>query len=242
MRKMIQNQQEKERVVSKSRPTVVNMFFVATSLSAALNPIATKSSGMPIVKPDSRMSTEPNSIDASSTSKVRLKDAYIDGLLEKQRGPSHQEEEDSEDSDFSATGILHNKEERVAQNNKAWKKPFPHGVSFSVDKKSQKNTEATRDHYLHISQDTSHYMEAVFSMYRKIYGKPLDEPMKDLNVNLTLWGKFMNTTFRAAVHLGKDNDTNLRFVKNYFWKTTRLHSGNRKAEQLPDQDYWDKID
>ena len=31
---------------------------------------------------------------------------------------------------------------------------------------------------------------------------------------------FMNTTLRAAVHLGKDYDTSLRFVKNYLWKTT----------------------
>ena len=29
----------------------------------------------------------------------------------------------------------------------------------------------------------------------------------------------MNTTLRAAVHLGKDCDTNLRFVKSYLWKT-----------------------
>ena len=30
----------------------------------------------------------------------------------------------------------------------------------------------------------------------------------------------MNTTPRAAVHLGKDYDTNLSFVKNYLWETT----------------------
>ena len=30
----------------------------------------------------------------------------------------------------------------------------------------------------------------------------------------------MNTTLRVAVHLGKDYDMNLRFVKNYLWKTT----------------------
>ena len=31
---------------------------------------------------------------------------------------------------------------------------------------------------------------------------------------------FMNTTLRAAVHLGKDYDMNLRCVKKYLWKTT----------------------
>ena len=44
--------------------------------------------------------------------------------------------------------------------------------------------------------------------------------MEYLNVNLAIWGMFMNTTLRAAVHLGKDHDTNLRFGKKYVWKTT----------------------
>ena len=43
--------------------------------------------------------------------------------------------------------------------------------------------------------------------------------MKDLNVNLAIWGLLMNTTLRAAVHLGKDYDTNLRFVKKHLWQT-----------------------
>ena len=33
-------------------------------------------------------------------------------------------------------------------------------------------------------------------------------------------GMFMNTTLRAAVHLGNDHDTNLRFVQKCLWKTT----------------------
>ena len=53
---------------------------------------------------------------------------------------------------------------------------------------------------------------------RKIYGKPPGDLVEDLNANLATWGMFMNTTLQAAVHLGKDYDTNLRFVKNYLWK------------------------
>ena len=30
----------------------------------------------------------------------------------------------------------------------------------------------------------------------------------------------MNCILRAAIHLGKDYDMNLRVVKNYLWKTT----------------------
>ena len=140
--------------------------------------------------------------------------------MEKQRGnPSHQEEENSEDSDNPAAGTWYYEEESVAQNNKAWEKPLAHGASSSVHQECQKNTEATWDRYLQISPDTSHHMEAVLSVVRKIYGKQPGDLMEDLNVNLAIWGVFMDTTLRAAVHLGKDNDTNMRFVKNYLWKT-----------------------
>ena len=104
--KRIQDQKEEERVVSKSRPAAMNLSsLIATSSSTASSPIASKSLGMPTAsgKPDSRMSIEPSSFDAASTSQARLKDAYLGGLMEKQRGdPSHQEEEDSEDSDNPA--------------------------------------------------------------------------------------------------------------------------------------------
>ena len=81
--------------------------FVATSSSTASSPIASKCLGMPMDsgKPDSRMSIEPSSFDAASTSQVRLKDTYLGRLIEKQRGdPSHQEEDNSEDSDGPAAG------------------------------------------------------------------------------------------------------------------------------------------
>ena len=101
MAKRTQDQKE-EGVVSKSRPAAMNLSsFIARSSSTASSPIASKSPGMPIAsgKPDSRMSVDPNSVDAASTSQVRLKDAYLGGLMEKQlENPSHQEE-DSEDSD-----------------------------------------------------------------------------------------------------------------------------------------------
>ena len=42
--------------------------------------------------------------------------------------------------------------------------------------------------------------------------------MKDLYVNLAIWVQFMNATLRAAVHLGKDFDMNLRSVSNYLWR------------------------
>ena len=67
--------------------------------------------------------------------------------------------------------------------------------------------------------------------------------MEDLNANLTIWSIFMNTTLRAAVHIGKDYDKNLRLVKNYLWKSTgQLFQENRKADQWSDRNYWHKPD
>ena len=117
MAKRIQDQKEEERVcVQVATSSDESIFFFATSSSSASRTIASKSPGMPIasVKPDSRMSS--NSFDAAATSQVRLKDAYLGGLMEKQRGnPSHQEEEeDSEDSDNPETEIWYHKGEPVA--------------------------------------------------------------------------------------------------------------------------------
>ena len=143
------------------------------------SPIASKSLGMPIAsgKLDSRMSS--NSFDAASSSRVRLKDAYLGGLMEKQRGNApHQEEQGSEDSDNPEAEIWYYKEEPVAQNSKAWGQTLAHGANSSVDQESQKDTEATWNHYLQISPNTSHYMEAVFSIVRKIYGRQPGDPMK----------------------------------------------------------------
>ena len=126
----------------------MSSYFIATSSSAAWSPIASKSQGMPTAsgKPDSRMSVEPSSFDAASTSQVRHKDAYHGGLMEEQRGdPSHQEG-NSEDSDNPAAENWYCEGEPVAQNNKAWRKLHAHGASSSVNQESQSNTEATWDH------------------------------------------------------------------------------------------------
>ena len=104
----------------------MSSYFIAISFSAASSPIASKSPGMPIAsgKPDCRMSVESSSFDAASTSQVRLKDAYLGGLMEEQRGdPSHQEEGNSEDSDNLAAGTWYYKGEPGAQNNKSLEEP-----------------------------------------------------------------------------------------------------------------------
>ena len=40
--------------------------------------------------------------------------------------------------------------------------------------------------------------------------------MDDLDVNVAMWGIFMNVT----IHLGNDHDVNLRHGKNSSWRST----------------------
>ena len=53
--------------------------------------------------------------------------------------------------------------------------------------------------------------------------------MEDLNVNLAVGRMLMNTTLRAAVHLGKDYDTNLHFAKYHIWDSLGQSFGEIKA-------------
>ena len=152
-------------------------------------------------KPDSRTSIEPSSFDAASTSQVRLKDAYLGWLMEKQHGNPKNKIQKTQTILRLEPGTT--KRNLLPKTIKLGEKPLAHGASSSVDQESRKNTEATWDHYLHISPDTSHYMDAVFSMVTKIHGKQPGDPIEDLNVNLATWRMFMNTRLQAAVHLGK---------------------------------------
>ena len=69
-------------------------------------------------------------------------------------------------------------------------------------------------HFFAISPQTISETEAVYDMVRKIYGRPSDDPMEDLDVNEAVWRVFMSASLWAAVHLGNDHGVNLRHVKN----------------------------
>ena len=86
--------EELKKGLYKQKGQVVSSRLELSSSSTASSPIASNSLVVPIAsgKTDSRMSIEPSSFDAASTPQVRLKDACLGGLLEKQRGdPSHKE-------------------------------------------------------------------------------------------------------------------------------------------------------
>ena len=88
----------------------VSSYLMSSSSSAASSSIASKSPGMPIAseKPDSKMCVEPSSFEAASASQVRLKDAYLGGLNEKQRGdlPCERQENSEETDDSESEAIL----------------------------------------------------------------------------------------------------------------------------------------
>ena len=75
---------------------------------------------------------------------------------------------------------------------------------------------------LHVSPATGHHAETVFSIVRMIYGREHDDFVNDLDVNMAFSGIFLDTTLRAAVHLGQDNEANLRYVKNNLWNSVGL--------------------
>ena len=52
------------------------------------------------------------------------------------------------------------------------------------------------------------------------HGREHDDLLDDLDVNVAVWGIFLNATLRAAVHFGQDYEVNLRYVKNHLWDST----------------------
>ena len=139
------------------------------------------------------MSIEPSSFDVSSATDG-CTPWPVDGRAAA-ADPSHQDEEDSEDSDNPAAGTWYYRGELVAQNNKACVKHLAHGASSSVDQESQKNTGAMWDHNLpksagHIALHGSRLLHWSGRAVENNQG----DPMEDLNVNLALWEMFMNTT------------------------------------------------
>ena len=69
-------------------------------------------------------------------------------------------------------------------------------------------------HFLATSPDHVPCINDIHNMVRKVYSRPAGDPMKDLDVNMAIWGIFMNATLRAAIHLGNDHDVNLRDVQD----------------------------
>ena len=93
------------------------------------------------------------------------------------------------------------------------------GHSHGETWEDQKLKKTEWSHNPRVSPATIHHTEAVFSIVRGIYGREHDDPMNDLDVNMAIWGIFLNNTHRAAIHLGQDCEANLRHVQNILWNS-----------------------
>ena len=110
-------------------------------------------------------------------------------LKDEQQGKlTHEKEQISEESDDSESELWYYKP--FAQTNEACGKPFAGETTESISSafhKSQKNKDATLEHFFAISPQTIPKTEAVNDMVRKINGRPPDDSMEDLDVNVAMW-------------------------------------------------------
>ena len=57
-------------------------------------------------------------------------------------------------------------------------------------------------------------MDTVFANVRQKLGRPKEDKMDQIKTNVTIWGLFMNASWNAVSHLGKDHDEHLRVTRN----------------------------
>ena len=102
----------------------------------------------------------------------------------------------SGDMDLSESETWSFQEEAVTARPIAYKKATvkPNASSTSDCQEGLKVERKVWPHHLHMSPDTVHHTEAVFSIARENYGREHDDPMDDLDVNMAIWGILLNAT------------------------------------------------
>ena len=197
MAKRMQAQKGEERSVAKSKSTALNLSsHVPTSSSSAK-----KSDCVPKVRGDIHSYGETRK---QGGKKFEIRRS-VEFSKEAERcipwrvgGQSHGEKNNQGMWTFPNL-ILGVREEAVKERPIAYqtaegKTNAPSKSDHSGNPKAERKE---RPHNLHVSPAT-----AVFSIVRTIYGREHDDHVDDLDVNLAIWGTFLNTTFQAAVHLG----------------------------------------
>ena len=179
--------------------------------------------------------------DATSSSQARLQDAYLVGLMDTATKKPVATKEESGDVDVSESET--GSEEEVTERPVACKtvKEKPHASSKSDCQGGPKAERIEWSHNLHTSPATIHHTEAVFSIVGRIYGREHDAPVDDLDVNMAIWGIFLNATLRAAVHLGQDYEADSRYVKNHLWNSVgQLFNETGKLVSEQKRNHWCK--
>ena len=195
MAKRMQEQKGDERSVAKSISTATNLSsHVPTSSSSAKSPNASKSPGNWWLRWNLNAGGEE---------------------IRNPTGKPGATKEESGGVDLSESETW-SYQELAAYKTATWK---PNASSISDHPVSPKAERKEWSHNLHVSPATIHQKEAVFSIVWRIYGREHDDPMDDLDVSMAIWDIFLNTTLRAAVHLGQDHEAYLRNVTNNLWNS-----------------------
>ena len=193
MAKRMQEQEEENRIVDKSKPTMNLVSLVSTSFSTVQSPIASKSPGIlkALCRTDwsntGKLDARDRDHDAVSSSQRLQKDAFLDGST----GKLVATEEDQEHLNCPEDSVSTRK--FVAPGN-----PGILGTSGT-----EGNDKDWR-HNLHISTNYVLHMEKVFSIVRQRCCISPTDRMTNPDVNTAFWCVFMSVTLQVAVHLGKD--------------------------------------
>ena len=168
MAKRMQEQKEEDGIVTKSKPTAMNLTStVSTSSSSVNHPIASKSPGYS-KHPQRNLTRGQEEIqkpDAASSFEVAEKPAATD---KSQESWEFSESESWSNHEKEVTGKL------VASVNS--------GNSWNSKAGSRK-----QPHNFHMSPAAVPHMEKVFSIVRQTYGRSPTDDLNDLDENNAIW-------------------------------------------------------
>ena len=170
-------------------------------------------------KPESRMRRNSKS-DAASSSQVRLQDAYLGRLMDTATGKAVATKRESGDVDLSESET--GSEEFVTGKPIAYK-------TVAVNPMHPVN-QTTRE-VQKLKGQSGHSIYTCLQSQSTMRKQSSRSSRESTDENMTR-GIFLNATLRAAVHLGQDDEANLRYVKNsvglFFHETGKLISEQKE--------------
>ena len=92
--------------------------------------------------------------------------------------------------------------------------PKSSGICGKLQRKIEIQLQTTRLDRQNLQVTEYGYVEKVFTNLRRKLNRTEDDDMFDLKTNVLIWGLFMSTTMKSAIHLGLDYDQNLIVCQN----------------------------
>ena len=124
----------------------------------------------------------------------------------------------SKESPLKGKPVPRDTNENTASSSQVWQPDVnPSSSAGTPAAGTTKNPIGTRLSHqnLIISPNNVAYLQKkIYSSARRKLGRQLEDDMLEVDVNMMIWGTFMSATMKAAVHLGQDDQGNLRTTKN----------------------------